>query len=144
MCTFQGGPFSLPRGNLYGNSRKDRLVNQSVITFVYNRTVNQINVNIIKYARQIFAWREKENNRLDASSTPFFSSPKIVRPEVQISVHKLRARQRLFFFLFIAFLQMFFYLHASMFNVTMKYHLVKKVNWILKNLKKVVKLNNVF
>ena len=31
-----------------------------------------------------------------------------------------------------------------MFNVTMKYHLVKKVWWILRKLKKVEKLNNVF
>ena len=88
--------------------------------------------------------REKENNRLDASSDPFFSSPKIVRFFSQIFVRQSRARLHLFFFLLIAFLEMFIYLYVPMFNVTMKYHLVKKVNWILKNLKKVVKLNNVF
>ena len=88
--------------------------------------------------------REKENNRLEATSNAFFSSPKIVRRDIQISVCLTRAGLHLFFFLFIAFLEMFIYLYVPMFNVTMKYHLVKKVGWILKNLKKVVKLNNVF
>ena len=39
---------------------------------------------------------------------------------------------------------MFFDLHVHMFNVTMKYHLVKKVCWILKNLKKVEKIKQRF
>ena len=88
--------------------------------------------------------REKENNRLDVCSTPFFSSPKIVRLDTQNSVCLSRARLHLFFFPLIAFLQKFFYLHVPTFNVTMKYHLVKKVCCILKNLKKLKKLNNVF
>ena len=88
--------------------------------------------------------REIENNRLEVCSTPFFSSPKIVRLDIQISVCLSRARLHLFFFPLIAFLQMFFYLHAPMVNVTMNYHLVKKVCWSLKNLKKLKKLNNVF
>ena len=88
--------------------------------------------------------REKENNRLEATSNTFFSSPKIYVSHVQISVHETRAGLHLFFFLFIVFLEILIYLYVPMFNVTMKYHLVKKVGWILKNLKKVVKLNNVF
>ena len=88
--------------------------------------------------------REKENNRLGATSDPFFSSPKIVRLDIQIFVCLSRARLHLFFVPLIAFLQMFFYLHVHMFNVTMKYHLVKKVCWILKTLKNLKKLNNVF
>ena len=95
---------------------------------------------LIKYARV----REKENNRLEVCSTPFFSSPKIVRLDTQNSVCLSRARLHLFFFPLIAFLQKFFYLHVPTFNVTMKYHLVKKVCCILKNLKKLKKLNNVF
>ncbi len=84
--------------------------------------------------------KEKENNRLEVTSNAFFSSPE----RVQISVCQFRARLYLFFFPLIAFLQIFFYLHVSMFNVTMKYHLVKKVYWIVKILKKFKKLNNVF